>query len=116
LARISTFLLFLSISAIVIVLATIVFFATQIPSPQDLTNRVIPQATKIFDKNGELLYDIYEDQNRTPVKLADIPEYVKKATIAIEDKNFYNEAGFSVTGILRSFFDLIIHRRVTGGG
>ena len=94
---------------------SIIFFATQIPSPQELTNRDIAEATKIFDKNGELLYDIYSDENRTPVKLADIPEVVKQATIAIEDKDFYKHSGFSIMGITRSVFELIVHRRVEGG-
>ena len=94
----------------------VVYFATQIPSPEDLTTRNIAQATKIYDKNGELLYDIYQGQNRTPVKLSEIPEYVKQATIAIEDKDFYKHQGFDLIGIGRSVFKLLVYRRVEGGG
>ncbi|MCL4366290.1 PBP1A family penicillin-binding protein, partial [Patescibacteria group bacterium] len=94
----------------------VIFFATQIPNPSDLSNREIAAATKIFDKNGELLYDIYQNQNRTPVKLSEIPVFVKEATISIEDKDFYKHPGFSVTGIARSMFVLVIHRQVEGGG
>ena len=116
LSKLSTVLFFLVLGGIVALLAIVVYFATQIPSPQDLSNRIIPQATKIFDKDNQLLYDIYSDQNRTPIKLSEVPNYVKEATISIEDKDFYKHAGFSVTGIARSFFNLIIHRKVEGGG
>lgn len=93
----------------------VVFFATQIPSPEQLTNRNIAQSTKIYDREGELLYDIFQDQNRTPIKLSEIPDHVKWATIAIEDKDFYKHQGFSLMGIGRALFDLTIHRRLEGG-
>jgi 1A family penicillin-binding protein len=94
----------------------IVFFATQVPSPESLTNREIASATKIYDRNGELLYDIFKNQNRTPVKLSEIPDSVKKATISIEDKNFYTHQGFSPAGIARSLLELATQRKISGGG
>src|SRR5215213_9654236 len=57
-------------------------FAVSLPSPDKLTNRDVDQSTKIFDRNGELLYDVYGDENRTLVKLDEIPESLKEATIA----------------------------------
>src|SRR3989344_4689515 len=81
LSKLSTGMLVIVVGFLLLLFGSIIFFATQIPSPQELTNRDIAEATKIFDKNGELLYDIYSDENRTPVKLADIPEVVKQATI-----------------------------------
>src|SRR5438105_574791 len=94
LSRLSNSMLFIVIGFLVLLFGSVIFFATQIPSPQDLTNRDIASSTKIFDRDGELLYDIYQNQNRTPVKLSDIPDYVKKATISIEDKDFYSHSGF----------------------
>ena len=111
----STSLLTVVVGFLLLLFGFIVFFATQIPNPQDLTNRNVAASTKIYDKDGELLYDIYQDQNRTPVKLADVPDYVKKATIAIEDKDFYSHSGFSIVGIARSVFELVVHRRIQGG-
>ncbi len=100
---------------LLVLFSSVIFFATQVPSPQDLTNRNIAQSTKIYDKDGELLYDIFQNYNRTPIKLADVPEHVKTSTIAIEDKDFYKHSGFSIAGIVRSMFDLIVHKRVEGG-
>lgn len=97
------------------VVGVVIFFATQIPSPEQLTNRDVSQATKIYDRNGELLYDIFKNQNRTPVKLEEVPQVVKQATIAIEDKDFYKHQGFSLFGIARSVYEIAAHRRMEGG-
>lgn len=115
-SRLSKFVLWSFLAGIVVVVGVIIYFFTQIPSPEDLQSRFVPRSTKIYDRNGELLYDIFQEQNRTPVKLTDIPEVVKESTIAIEDKDFYKHGGFDIMGILRSFYRLIIYRRVEGGG
>lgn len=86
-----------------------------LPNPQLLTKRDLEVTTKIFDRNGTLLYEVYADQNRTPVALADIPAFVKQATIAIEDKDFYKHQGFSVFGILRASREIILNKRIQGG-
>src|SRR3989344_1728095 len=104
------------IFGVVTFLAFVIFFFTQIPSPEDLQNRLVAESTKIFDRDGELLYDIFQEQNRTPIKLVDMPEVLKKATIAIEDKDFYKHKGFDLFGIARSMVNLAIHRRIEGGG
>ncbi|MFH0864412.1 MAG: transglycosylase domain-containing protein [Candidatus Gottesmanbacteria bacterium] len=88
---------------------------SQLPNPQLLTNREIPLTSKIFDRHGTLLYEIYTDQNRTPVTLANIPQDLIKATIAIEDKQFYNHPGFSLRGILRAAKETIVNKRLQGG-
>lgn len=111
----SSGILIIVVGFLFLLFGVVIFFATQIPNPSDLTNREIAAATKIYDRKGQLLYDIYQNQNRTPVKLSEIPNYVKEATISIEDKDFYKHGGFSVTGIARSVFELVVHRRVEGG-
>jgi len=60
---------------------------TALPNPQLLSRRDL-QVTTNFDRHGALLYEIYADQNRTPLSLAEIPPYIKDATIAIEDRDF----------------------------
>ncbi len=116
LSKLSSGMLIIVIGFLLLLFGSVIFFATQIPNPSELTSRDIAEATKIYDKKGELLYDIYQDQNRTPIKLTEVPDYVKQATIAIEDKDFYKHGGFSPLGIMRSVFLLIAHRQVEGGG
>lgn len=86
-----------------------------LPNPQLLTRRDLEVTTKIYDRTGTLLYEIYADQNRTPLTLSDIPDIVKHATIAIEDQDFYRHQGFSVRGILRASREILVHQRVQGG-
>lgn len=111
----STLTLFGIFLVIFAIIGAVIFFFTQVPSPESLQNRDVAKATKIYDRNGELLYDIFENQNRTPIKLAEVPDVVKDATIAIEDKDFYRHQGFSLVGITRSVYEMVAHRRVQGG-
>lgn len=106
--------IFLTILFILIPYNTLLFLKT-LPNPQILTQRDLEVTSKIFDRNGQLLYEIYADQNRTPVPLPKIPLYVKEATIAIEDHDFYRHFGFSVRGIVRSLREIIINHRIQGG-
>jgi 1A family penicillin-binding protein len=87
-----------------------------LPSPKNLSHYDIAQTTKIFDRNGTLLYDIYTDQNRTIVKLKDIPLSLRQATISIEDKDFYRHQGVNpIGGMLRALRDSLLHQQLQGG-
>ncbi len=73
-----------------------------LPSPTSLSSTPPPLTTHIRDRNGTELYKIYLSQNRTLIKLTDLPTYVKEALISIEDKDFYKHHGFSVKALLRA--------------
>lgn len=61
------------------------------------------QSTKIYDRTGKvLLYDMHQDVRRTVVPLSDISDYVKHATIAIEDDRFYSHIGIDPIAIARA--------------
>jgi len=91
------------------------FVLKDLPSPKDLINRQPPLTTKIYDRNGELLYKLYKSENRTLVSLSTIPVALKQATIAIEDKDFYNHNGFSIKGIVRAAKADLEGKRIQGG-
>lgn len=86
-------------------LCTIFYFSIlkDLPSVTSLTSNRLRLTTHIRDRNGIELYKIYSDQNRTILKLSEIPTVVRQATIAIEDKNFYSHHGFSISGTFRAF-------------
>lgn len=86
-----------------------------LPLPTNLTSQHVPVSTKIFDRNGKLMYEIYADRRSTPVDLEDIPEHVKNSTIAIEDKDFYNHFGVSIQGIIRASYNTVFKRKLQGG-
>ena len=86
-----------------------------IPLPTKLSSGTIPVSTKLLDRNGNLIYEIYSDRRRTPIKLSEIPDYVKSATIAIEDKDFYKHRGFSFSGIIRAAYKPLFRQKLEGG-
>ena len=91
------------------------FFLNSLPSPKQLANRQIPQTTKIYDRNGKLLYQIYANENRTLVPLSSIPKDLINATIAIEDKDFYTNPGFDTNAIIRSAIANLSGKPIQGG-
>ncbi len=86
-----------------------------IPNPTKLTRIPAPVSTQIFDRKGRLLYEFFQDKNRTPIKLKDLPPYVSQASIAIEDKNFYHHHGLDLLGIARAGFKTVTGQRLEGG-
>ena len=77
-------------------------FLQDLPNPKLLSLRDISQTTKIYDRNGILLYQIYANENRTVIPLSQIPKNLINATIAIEDKDFYSNPGFDLGAIVRA--------------
>ncbi|HEX8932126.1 MAG TPA: PBP1A family penicillin-binding protein [Patescibacteria group bacterium] len=90
-------------------------FLQDLPTPQELTLRQIPQTTKIYDRHGVLLAEDYAQQNRTLIHLADVPLNLQHATLAIEDKNFYKHPGFDVSAIIRAFRQTFVNNTTQGG-
>lgn len=90
------------------------FYAKDLPQPDKIIRRE-GFSTKIYDRNGELLYDIFANQKRTPVELKDIPQHLCNATIAIEDKNFYKHGGFDPLGMIRGFSRIFTLGYAQGG-
>jgi 1A family penicillin-binding protein len=86
-----------------------------LPNPNRLVTREQVVSTKIYDRNGQLLYKIYRNQNRTLVELKDIPVYLIQATIAIEDAEFYNHHGLSFKGIFRAALQNLKGNKLYGG-
>ncbi len=86
-----------------------------LPDPIDLSQRQPAMTTRILDRNGTLLYRIYQDENRTLVPLEEVSQHLINATIAIEDQTFFQHHGFSLKGISRAFFRNIQREQVEGG-
>lgn len=92
------------------------YLTKDLPSPRRLTTKDnFAVSTKIFDRDGELLYEIFADENRTPITLTDLPPHVYQSAIAIEDKNFYKHWGFDLSGITRAIITNIKGERLEGG-
>lgn len=114
--KLAKFAFFGLIGLIILMVVLFIWYGRQLPAPGKLIAAQANQSSGIYDRNGELLYSVYLDQNRIYVNLKDIPKYLSQGTIAIEDKNFYQNKGFSITGYIRGLLiDPILRRRVSGG-
>lgn len=87
----------------------------ELPSVDGIQERLPAASTKIYDKNGVLLYTFYRDENRTLIPLSEVPIYMRLATLAAEDVNFYNHPGVSLKGIVRALIRYARSGDVTGG-
>lgn len=95
--------------------ATFFLFISDLPKLSNLTFNHIPKTTKILDRNGNLLFEIYSDENRTIVPLKKIPKNLIDATIAIEDKDFYKHSGFDLRAIARAIYVNTKNGKTQGG-
>ena len=105
------------VSGILLLFFIYFFIFYKLPSPQSLKDfKATPLSTHILDRNGKLLYQLYQKQKRTPIKLKDLPPYVAQATIATEDKNFYQHNGISIFGgMFRAIKDTLLRQQLQGG-
>lgn len=90
--------LFLFAGSIAIWVATF-----EMPDLDNFAERKVVQSTKIFDRTGRvILFDVHGEVTRTVVTLDKINDYAEKASIAIEDSNFYNHNGVEPKAIFRA--------------
>jgi 1A family penicillin-binding protein len=110
------FILTLGLVLCIFIGAFIVFawYARDLPNPGKVQRRE-GFSTIIYDRNGKVLYDIFEDKNRIPITIDQVPDFLKQATVAVEDKSFYEHQGYSTKGILRAFFSILLKGDLQGG-
>lgn len=84
-----------------------------LPDPNTLYNRQIAQSTKIYDRTGTvLLNEIHGDEKRTLVPIDQIPKVLRDATVAIEDRKFYEHHGVDWVGLVRA----VVRNAIKGQG
>ncbi len=93
------------------------FFRKDLPNLRDISGNNIGGSIRYYDKTGEtLLWEDYDAVKRVPVASENISDFLKNATISLEDRDFYNHNGFNVRGISRAAFSNITGGGVTQGG
>ena len=93
------------------VLFALAYFTVDVPDANAYVNS---QSTIFQYANGEEIGRV-GTQNRQIVPLAKIPLKVRQAVLAAEDKSFYSNKAFSVTGILRAAFNNLRGGSLQGG-
>lgn len=114
--RVRTFLWGFALCLILVFVYQMYTTVKNLPTPKDIGKLNYSLSTHIYDRKGRLLYEVYRDENRTPIKLKEMPWYVTKAAISIEDKDYYKHSGISVSsGMLRAVRDMITYKNLQGG-
>ncbi|WUC08215.1 penicillin-binding protein [Nocardia sp. NBC_00565] len=93
----------------------IAYTTVSVPKPGDLkTNQV---ATILASDGSSVISKVVPpDGNRTDVSIDQIPPHVRNAVIAAEDRDFYTNPGFSVSGFMRAARDQALNKESAGGG
>ncbi len=101
--KLALWVLFILLGSFFCFAVFVAYVSRDLPNPDTLLGRDVPQSTKIYDRTGEtLLYEIHGDEKRTLIQIQDLPTYVPHATVAIEDKRFYEHHGISWVGLVRA--------------
>ncbi|MFV0485486.1 MAG: transglycosylase domain-containing protein [Candidatus Saccharimonadales bacterium] len=84
--------------------------------PEELANRVTNTVNTYLDRNGVVLWEDKGDGDyRLVVDGSEISTYMRQATVAIEDKNFYNHIGVDFTALVRATLSTLGGGSVQGG-
>jgi membrane peptidoglycan carboxypeptidase len=96
-----------------LIIGLFAYFRKDLPAIKDISGENLGGSISYYDSTGKtLLWQDYDAVKRIPVNGNQISPYMKEATVAIEDKNFYKEGAFDVRGILRA----ATHDAFGGGG
>lgn len=108
---------FLSIGLIISGILVLWLTTLKVPDLRSFENRIIAKSSKVYDRTGEkLLYDFHQDIKRTVIPLSSMSSYVKNATVAIEDSEFYTHNGFRLKSFLRAAFANLTSGSFSQGG
>lgn len=89
-------------------------YLSSLPPIENLEDYKPNIVTKFYSADGEVI-KTFTAYTYDRIDLKDVPEELKKALIATEDKNFYRHKGYDVVGIIRSSIQNIIKRRAAQG-
>jgi len=86
-----------------VVFATFIYYARDLPRPEKFSEITIAQPTKIYDRTGNvLLFEVFGEERREVIPLEEVPEHFRQAIIATEDAQFYEHFGLSIRGTGRA--------------
>lgn len=101
----------------IVLLFSLVYFEVfgKLPNKKELTSVINEEASLIYSSDEVIIGKIFTE-NRTNVQLEQIPNHLKEALIATEDKRFYSHNGYDGQSYARVFFRSILLQDASGGG
>ncbi|HEX4901702.1 MAG TPA: transglycosylase domain-containing protein [Acidimicrobiales bacterium] len=82
----------------------------------DVELRDLSLRSYVYASDGTLLATLQEEENRAPVPLADLPDHVVDAVLAVEDSNFWEHKGVNVRATMRALLSNVESGETTQGG
>lgn len=105
----------LSLWSVIAVIGVVIYVGAHLPPIQSLEIPKRPPTIEIVGIDGSMLAQRGEMAGAN-IALRDLPPYLPKAFIAIEDRRFYSHFGIDPIGILRALVTNVLHRGVSQGG
>jgi penicillin-binding protein 1A len=100
-----------------LVVGALAYFRKDLPNIKDISGKNIGGSVRYYDRTGQtLLWEDYDAVKRIPVQDEQISLFMKDATVAVEDKDFFHHGGFDVRGILRAGVNNVFGGGSTQGG
>lgn len=120
--KLKSFLRFIGYATLTLVLCFVAFYIAiyvgffgKLPTITELKQLQTNEASLVFSSDAKLIGK-YFDKNRTTIQQTQLPNFVKEALIATEDKRFFEHNGVDVQSYFRVFFKSILLQQATGGG
>lgn len=93
------------------------YFRKDLPKIKDISGDRLGGSITYYDQSGQtVLWQDYDGVKRIPVEGTEISDFIKQATIAVEDKDFYKHGAFDVRGILRAGITDVVQGHAAQGG
>ena len=103
--------------AVPVVLAILHFIGTAgLPSADEIVAQQPPASGLLYDRYGQLLYRYFDEEDRIPVALEAVSDHLINAVLAIEDREFFEHSGFSISGMVRAMRNNFERGELVEGG
>lgn len=100
----------------VLIVGVFAYFRKDLPNIKDLTAQSLGGSVTYYDRTGQhMLFQDYVDVKRVPVATKDMSKYVRMATVATEDKDFFKHGAFDMRGIFRAVVNNLLGGSTQGG-
>ncbi|MGO9140171.1 MAG: transglycosylase domain-containing protein [Streptosporangiaceae bacterium] len=100
----------------VLVLAAVTYEYSSTPIPSSVSEAAQEQSSNVYFSNGKTLVGTFsQGTNRQILTSSQIPDDLKQAVVAAEDRHFYTEGGISPTGIVRAAYEDVSGGEFQGG-
>lgn len=106
-----------ALALFLLIIGVFAYFRKDLPNLRDISGNNIGGSIRYYDRTGQtLLWEDYDAVKRNPVRGDGVSQSIMDATVAIEDRNFFEHGGFDVKGITRAGVNNIIGKSGTTQG